>query len=259
MLEKFHWICSLYWKVKARFMKVNLFFIAVLILTGCTPLNQPEIQEPSIEIQERTETPEQRVHFLALGDSYTIGQGVPEKDRWPDQLALILNEKGFDIQVSMIARTGWTTNDLLEAMSRQSLLEEFDMVSLLIGVNDQYRGGKPEDYRPRFQALLEQAIKLAGDNPKKVIVLSIPDWEVTPFANQLSRSARPFSIDAFNKVNLDESQAYGVLYVDITPISRRVIEEKELLAPDGLHPSGIMYALWVQEMLPQVVEVIGNN
>ena len=237
-------------------MRRILYIALVLLLVSCAPVDSIEYQESPKEPQNTPETSKQTVRFLALGDSYTIGQSVPEEERWPEQLAVILNEQGFETKVNVIARTGWTTDDLLAAMSVQSLSEEYDMVSLLIGVNDQYRGGNPEDYRPRFRELLEQAIALAGDDPKKVIVLSIPDWEVTPFANQMSRSARLFSIDAFNKVNLNESQAYGVRYIDITPISRRVIEDKELLAPDGLHPSGTMYTLWVQKMLPQVLDVL---
>ena len=239
-------------------MRRILGIALVLLLVSCAPVSSSEYQEGPTESRNTPEASKQTVRFLALGDSYTIGQSVPEEERWPEQLAVILNEQGFETQVNVIARTGWTTDDLLAAMSAQSLLKEYDMVSLLIGVNDQYRGGDPEDYRPRFRELLEQAITLAGGDPKNVIVLSIPDWEVTPFASQLSRSARLFSIDAFNKVNLEEAQTYGVRYVDITPISRRVPDDKSLLAPDELHPSGNMYALWVQEILPQVLEVIGK-
>ena len=237
-----------------RSLSVALF----LLLVGCSHVIRPDLQENRVNTQVTSEVQKQTVRFLALGDSYTIGQSVPEEERWPEQLAVILNEQGFDTQVTIIARTGWTTDDLLAGMSAQLVQEEYDLVSLLIGVNDQYRGGAPEDYRPRFRELLEQAIALAGNDPQNVIVLSIPDWEVTPFANQMSRSTRMFSVDAFNKVNSQEAQAYGTRYVDITPISRRVIEEKELLALDGLHPSGVMYALWVQEMLPVVLEIVRN-
>lgn len=237
---------------------INL--VIILILTSCTSISPIETPKKLTQTTGITETPKPKTQFLALGDSYTIGQGVPEEDRWPEQLAVFLNEQGFDTQVTVIARTGWTTEDLLDAISAQSLLEEYDMVSLLIGVNDQYRGGDLENYRSNFRDLLEEAITLAGNDPRNVIILSIPDWEVTPFANQTipSQPLRQFSIDDFNQINLEEAQAYDVRYVNITPISRQVTKDNMLLAPDGLHPSGKMYALWVKEIMPQVLNILEN-
>jgi lysophospholipase L1-like esterase len=127
---------------------------------------------------------------------------------------------------------------------------------LLIGVNDQYQNGEPEEYRIKFKEALEIAIQYAGGVPDNVIVVSIPDWEVTPFADQSIRPFNEYSIDRFNEINLQEAQNYGARYVSITPVSRLVVTDESLLADDGLHPSGEMYALWVKEMLPQVLEVI---
>lgn len=233
-------------------------------MLGCTPTATPVTQN-TIKIQEsiedtavpkQTNFPGQTIRFLALGDSYTIGQSVPEDERWPEQLAARLEEQGFDIQVTIIARTGWTTDNLLFSLEANSPEGPYDIVSLLIGVNNQYRGGEPEEYRIRFRELLEQAIAFAGNEPQNVIVLSIPDWEVTPYAERFARPSLEFDIDDFNEVNLQEANMYGVRYVDITPISRLVSKDETLLAPDGLHPSGAMYALWVEEMLPQVVGII---
>ena len=133
----------------------------------------------------------------------------------------------------------------------------YELVSLLIGVNDQFRGGNTDDYRTSFRKLLAISITLAGDDPQKVIVVSIPDWEVTPYAKN-SGSSRSFNIDDFNQVNLQEAQDYGVRYVDITSISREAETDLSLLALDKLHPSGVMYALWVDEMLPQILEMVGE-
>ncbi|MCH7662545.1 MAG: SGNH/GDSL hydrolase family protein [Chloroflexi bacterium] len=203
-----------------------------------------------------TEPPELTIRFLALGDSYTIGQGVSEMERWPEQLSVKLREQGINVQVSINARTGWTNDNLLSSLSANPpKAPTYDLVSLLIGVNDQFRGGNPDDYRIGFRELLELAIVLAGGDPKRVIVVSIPDWEVTPFAKNLG-SSRLFNIDDFNEVNFQESQTYGVRYVDITPISREAESDLSLLASDNLHPSGAMYALWVEAMLPQIIEMI---
>lgn len=191
------------------------------------------------------------LHFLALGDSYTIGEGVPEGQRWPVQLVAALREDGLSIaDADIIARTGWTSADLKREVERQYNGKTYDLVSLLIGVNDQYQGLSIDDYRPRFKALLDFAIKAAGGDPKHVIVVSIPDWGATPFAEGQDRAAIGAEIDAFNAVNREESIAAGVQYFDITPISRQAANDPSLVAGDGLHPSGRMYAAWVDLLAP---------
>ncbi|KXK16114.1 MAG: GDSL-like Lipase/Acylhydrolase [Chloroflexi bacterium OLB14] len=203
-----------------------------------------------------TPTPTQSdssLRYLALGDSYTIGESVAENERWPNQLATLL---GADIEVQIIARTGWTTSELWEGIQAQGVNPPYDMVSLLIGVNNQYRGYDIEEYRTEFIFLLNKAIEYAGGDNQKVFVLSIPDWGVTPFANGRDAEKIASEIDAFNKVNKDESEKAGVAYMDITPVSREAVKDATLIAGDGLHPSGKMYAQWAKLALPIALEIL---
>jgi Lysophospholipase L1 and related esterases len=191
--------------------------------------------------------------YLALGDSYTIGEGVAEPERFPEQLCAALRQRGQHWAAPhIIARTGWTTDELAAAIDANPPAGCFDLVTLLIGVNDQYRRQTPEAYRPRFRALLQQAIAFAGERPQQVVVLSIPDWCVTPFAAEQHRQGESPVIDLFNAVNREETLATGAHYVDVTTISRRAAQDTSLLAADGLHPSGKMYALWVASIRSSV-------
>lgn len=190
-------------------------------------------------------------HYLALGDSYTIGEGVEPNQRWSYQLSGWLFELGWQIQEpTVIARTGWTTGELAEQLARTRLAGPFDLVSLLIGVNNQYRGYSEEEYRIEFTQLLQQAIGYAGGNAAQVFVLSIPDWGVTPFGLQSGKTDISAQIDRFNQINLTVSEEYGVGYVDITSISREKTDPSQYVAQDGLHPSGAMYAEWAKLALP---------
>lgn len=186
------------------------------------------------------------MRFLALGDSYTIGESVAEAERWPNQLAERLKVEGLPVVVTIIARTGWTTDELATAIDQASLQGPYDLVSLLIGVNNQYRGRDADEYHREFRALLERAIAFAGGESGRVIVLSIPDWGVTPFASGRDRAQIAQEIDTFNAINRTEAELRGVAYVDVTPVSRRATFEPELIAGDGLHPSGKMYAEWTE-------------
>lgn len=189
--------------------------------------------------------------YLALGDSYTIGEGVDERDRWPVQLAAELRDRGIPIEEPrIIARTGWTTLELLEAMDASGATGTFDLVTLLAGVNDQYRGYGVEQYRKTFRTLIERALGFAK-HPGRLIVLSIPDWGVTPFA--ASREGRDFigsEIDSFNQVAAALAAGVGAGFVDITPSTRLSATQSGLLVSDGLHPSGTAYRMWVQQVLP---------
>ncbi len=203
------------------------------------------------------------IRYLALGDSYTIGESVPAQDRWPDQLSKLLADdiegslwEGSQIDLIMIARTGWTVKELWEGIRAHPPTGTYDLVTLLIGVNDQYRGYPVDGYREDFRFLLGKAIEYAGGNPRKVIVLSIPDWGVTPFAADRDRQKISKQIDAFNLANREEAEKASVHYVDVTSISRRAVSDATLIASDGLHPSGKMYALWAQEVLPVASEVL---
>lgn len=194
--------------------------------------------------------------YLALGDSYTIGESVEEGERFPNQLAALLANEGITVEVKTIARTGWTTDELWQGIQAETLSPPYDMVSLLIGVNNQYRGRSIEEYREGFVFLLNKAIEYAGGNIRHIIVFSIPDWGVTPFAYGRDTTKIATEIDAFNQVNLEESQKAGVHYVDVTPISRLALNDKGLIASDGLHPSGSMYAQWAQLALPVASEIL---
>ena len=201
--------------------------------------------------------PAAEVRILALGDSYTIGEGVPVDDRWPMQLARVLRAQGLNVSTpAIVARTGWTTDELSAGIDDARPTGMFDVVTLLIGVNNQYRGRAAEEYRTQFRALLARAIGFAGGRAGHVIVISIPDWGVTPFAQGRDRAAITRDIDAFNAVNRDESASAGAKYVDVTTISRRAVVEPDLIGDDKLHPSSSMYAAWVQAMMPTVLDAI---
>ncbi|GAB4495051.1 MAG: SGNH/GDSL hydrolase family protein [Anaerolineales bacterium] len=196
------------------------------------------------------------VRYLALGDSYTIGESVPESERWPVQLSTELNKQGYNTKLTLIARTGWTTDELWKGITQTSITPPYDLVSLLAGVNNQYRGRPLEEYREQFRFLLGKAIEYAGGDPKKVFVVSIPDWGVTPFAAGRNTAQIATEIDAFNDVNREETEAAGAAYVNITPYSRTASTDRALIAPDGLHPSGKMYAGWVERILPVVLNAL---
>jgi lysophospholipase L1-like esterase len=204
---------------------------------------------PASEVGQSQER--QPVRYLALGDSYTIGAGVAPAERWPVQLAAQLRANGLIVaEPLIIARTGWTTDELMAGIERQQPQGPFDLVSLLIGVNDQYRGRGADAYRQKLRQLLHSAITYAGGHPAHVIVLSIPDWSVTPFAAGQQRAAIAAAIDHFNAINRQETAQAGAHYVDVTPVTRQALQDASLLATDGLHPSGKMYTQWVELVLP---------
>jgi lysophospholipase L1-like esterase len=191
--------------------------------------------------------------YLALGDSYTIGEGVGESGRWPLQLAAALRAEGIALgDPRIIATTGWTTDELASAMDAAEPLGEWDFVSLLIGVNNQYRGRDVDDYVGAFAALLQRAVSLAGGRADRVLALSIPDWGVTPFARDSGRDLAQIAaeLDAYNQAAREICDSLGVAFVDITGISRDRGGDPDMLADDGLHPSAAMYARWAQAALP---------
>jgi len=187
--------------------------------------------------------------YLALGDSYTIGESVPLKKNFPNQTVTLLRKEKIEVEdPSIIATTGWTTDELQDQLSRVRLRVPFDFVTLLIGVNNQYRGRSTEEYATQFTELLEQAIGYAGGNANHVIVLSIPDWSVTPFAKSKDRKKIAREIDAFNAINEKISKQYKVHYINITTYTREAAKDKTLVAKDGLHPSAKEYARWAEKV-----------
>ena len=211
------------------------------------------------------------IRILALGDSYTIGEGVDAAGRWPDQLAAALRGSGEAVAApEIIARTGWTTDELSAAMDRHAFHPPYDLVTLLIGVNNQYRAGqepkRPEgqggpggagrdldNYRSEFRTLLERAIALAGNRPQRVVVVSIPDWGVTRFGRHSGRDTAKVAheLDLYNAANAEIATALHARYADVTPASRNGGDHADMLVGDGLHPSAAMYRRWLGAIEPQ--------
>ena len=188
--------------------------------------------------------------FLALGDSYTIGQSVNIDQRFPVQTAALLSRQGVLVSDPVIiAATGWTTANLLSALMSSPPTKTYDFVTLLIGVNNQYQGRSTEEYRSQFAELLNKAIGYAGGIKKRVFVLSIPDYSVTPFAQYSDTVRIAREIDSFNSINKEIALQAGVSYLDITPISRQARTDAGLTTTDGLHPSGLQYEKWAALLL----------
>jgi len=199
------------------------------------------------------------VRYLALGDSYSIGEGVPVAGRWPVQLVTRLRREGLAVDEPVIvATTGWTTDELAAAMDGTVFEPPYDLVSLLIGVNNQYRGRDADDYRAEFKRMRDRAIALADGRAARVLVLSIPDWGVTPFAHGSGRDVTRIAreLDVYNAIARDETLGEGAHWVDITGISR---QHPALLAEDGLHPSAAQYALWTEAALPIAYAMLAES
>ncbi len=200
------------------------------------------------------------VRFIALGDSYTIGQGVDYSSNWPNQIKHSLFNDHLEIeQFKIIAKTGWRTDQLIDAIEEENPDNNYNFVSLLIGVNNQYQGRDLETYKIEFEELLNMTIELANNNPSLVFVLSIPDYAYTPFGGQDPEISA--EIDQFNNENKKITENYNVKYINITDISRMGIEDPTLIADDGLHPSEKMYTLWVNRILDnfQIPEITGSS
>ena len=239
-----------------------LALIFALLTSGCETFEPvPRILTPAAA-PSPTRLPTESLmtrSFLALGDSYTIGESVLPEERWPVQLAAALRTEGIPVEdPQIIARTGWTTGELDEGIAAADLEPPYDLVTLLIGVNNQYRGYAQEEYRIEFRALLKQAITFANGRPDQVIVLSIPDWGMTPFAELDERAPEIITteIEAFNTINRAETTLAGAHYVDIFPISQRAYSAPNLIAGDRLHPSARQYTSWMEAVLPVALEIL---
>lgn len=226
-------------------------FLTIAAFAGCTKKHTaaPSVTHMATDTTAKVDT----LTYLALGDSYTIGEAVPQAESFPYQLAAKLT---FQTQLvhapTIIATTGWTCDNLIHAINQSRLTgKKYDIVTLLIGVNDQFQGLSQDNYKVKFQQLLNTAIAFAGGDKNRVFVLSIPDYGVTPFAGGNDAVIGP-QIDQFNAINKSYSTAAGVHYLDITPISRQAASEPDLIAVDGLHPSGKMYGLWVEQLSAMV-------
>lgn len=257
------------YKYLQRFsLLLPITFIGLLVLTatfaGC---RDKEIMTPYIPIvrdtfppndtipmnSDTTDTikPDSSYSYMALGDSYTIGQSVAVEARFPMQVAAMLQLKNIAIRTpDIIATTGWTTQNLLSAITTQNPRKDYDVVSLLIGVNNQYQQRDTVGYRDQFTLCLNKAIELAAGRRNHVFVLSIPDYSVTPFGGGQASIAT--QIDQYNAINKEITGAYGISYTDVTPASRQAASDPTLIASDGLHPSGSQYALWAKLLAPKI-------
>jgi lysophospholipase L1-like esterase len=195
--------------------------------------------------------------YLALGDSYTIGEQVPLQENFPFQTARLLRKSGLQLADPVIvAVTGWTTDELATGIREKNLQETFSLVTLLIGVNNQYRGRSLDNYREELTALLDQAVRFANGHPRHVFVLSIPDWGVTPFAEGRDRDQIASEIDAYNAACRELATAHQCHWLDITDSTRANGAVAGYLAADGLHPSGKEYAVWAERLAPAVAAVL---
>ena len=238
--------------MKPVLLLASLIAVGLLALgwraTRAARAAEPEARAHAGVRQEPEAREQAGARFLALGDSYTIGHGVDSADRWPVQVAGLLRGRGVALgDPQIIAITGWTTDELAAGIARTAPRGPFALVTLLIGVNNQYRGRGLDEYRLQFRALLAQAIGFAGGDARRVIVVSIPDWGAMPFAEGRDRAQIGHEIDAFNAAGRIEGEAAGAAFVDITPVSRE--RHANWAAPDGLHPSGAQYTAWAALVL----------
>ncbi len=226
-----------------------LFFASLLI--GCSSSN-------SVTTNTETDNPSGMDYsYLALGDSYTIGESVAEKDRWPVQLVAELNERGHKVAPpKIIAKTGWTTGNLLSAMrSELNYTRKFDLVSILIGVNNQYQGKTIKEYEEELREIFKLALNHSKLREKGVFALSIPDYGATPFGEENAETIG-VEIDEFNAVFRKVTSEFEVDFYNITPISREAARDGDLIAEDGLHPSALMYRYWVDEVIDEIPQML---
>ncbi len=237
---------KLYQVTPLRITKISLVFILFLSFCSSSPQRSSSIENTPIQIK-----------YLALGDSYTIGESVADSLRWPVQLSDSLFKSNISVsELKIIATTGWTTAELQAGIEKEVLNTPYDLVSLLIGVNNQYRGYDIEIYKTEFRKLLEQSIQYAGNDRTKVFVVSIPNYGVTPFGQSRGEDKIRQELLGYDAIAEQISSEYGIPFVNITPISEGAKTDPSLIAEDQLHPSGKMYSLWVQEMLSTVVSLI---
>lgn len=226
-----------------------------------TPKKPVDTIKKPIDTSKKPIDPNQgkQLNYLALGDSYTIGESVNREDIFPNQLVKQLKKGGLIINPpTIIARTGWTTSELQSAIKESGVIQKFNFVTLLIGVNNQYRRESKEDYRKEFKELLQTALNYVNGHKANIFVVSIPDWGVTPFGRMSGRDLQMISqeIDAFNAINKELTLTMGISYTDITPASRKAGTDNGLVASDQLHPSGKMYLDWAENVAPAILKVL---
>lgn len=227
---------------------ILFYFIFIAFLSQCAF---------SPETKKITKTHPAPITYLALGDSYTIGESVSEQMRWPIQLADSLKRSGIETKkVKIIARTGWTTAELQKGISDSKPDSTYGLVSLLIGVNNQYRGYDIDIYHREFRELIEQAIEFANNDSSRVFVVSIPNYGVTPFGQTRGEEIIRKELLEYDSIAKKIAAEYDIPFINITPISEKAKQDNSLIASDKLHPSGSMYSEWVHEILPTVLSLL---
>lgn len=233
-----------------RYFYYLLFLFAIVGCSSASKTTNNSIPEPEQE----------GYSYLALGDSYTIGESVEPSERWPVQLKERLNERGIAVVApKIIAKTGWTTGDLLNGMNSElEVQRDFDIVSILIGVNNQYQGRSINEYEEELRTIFRKAINHSKHLEKGVFAVSIPDYSVTPFGQNNAEQIHK-EIDQFNAVFKRVAEDFNVDFYNITPVSRDAANNPDLIADDGLHPSPLMYRYWVDEIIDEVATKIVEN
>jgi len=239
--------------MKTRAFAIMIIFIAFSCGSDSQKRTIPDKSDNSDEMEQE----QPKLRYLALGDSYSIGESVDPSMRYPVQIADSLEKRGYLMEdPRIIAVTGWTTSDLKAGIAAASPQGPYDLVSLLIGVNNQYQGLDMNTYKKEFGELIDQSILFAGNDTGRVIVLSIPDWGVTPFASGRDRDKIAREIDQYNAINKEITLSRGIVWIDVTAISRLALNDATLIAGDGLHPSGKMYTEWVRLAVPEIVKML---
>ena len=244
------------------FMSITNILALTFILLACSKSKDSQIlaTENLYDIQQEPQATEEKrakYNYLALGDSYTVGQNVDASESFPAQLEKLL-EKNLNAKINtdLVATTGWRTDNLIDGIKSSSLEPVYDFVTLLIGVNNQYQGQPFSQYEEEFPLLLERALKFTGNDPSKVIVISIPDYGYTPFGENGGMQAISKDIDTYNAFAESTASLKNVAYVNITDISRQGLDQPELVADDGLHPSGKAYKMFVDRIAPFIVSAL---
>ena len=246
-----------------QILKRGIFISTFLLLTSCETQKSSndqiinnDIEKDNSELNEidLINSSVSKFSFLALGDSYTIGEGVKESKRWPNQFIKIAYENGLDFEKpEIIAKTGWKTYDLLNAINETNFTKKYDYVSLLIGVNNQFNSRSIYEFEEDLNKIMDK-IDILTKNNGSTIIISIPDWGYTPFAESYNRDTISYEINQFNKSLKNFADKNGVKYVDVTEISRKTLNEDDLLASDNLHPNGLMYLKWAKKIYEKWID-----
>lgn len=259
----FFWVLNFIARVE-RFIGMNLKYIVVVVFVGlwislliCCNTEEDRLNVPPSQSYNISGTTSKKIRYLALGDSYTVGEGVASSLSWPYQLVDSLSKKNnYETTVQVIAETGFMVKDLKQALTQDLFDKPYNLISILIGVNDQFLGFSVDEFRSEFTDLINLIISKSTVSQTKIFVVSIPDWGSTPFGGNWDRNKVAKAIDAYNNVLKGVCQIQQIEYINITDISRIGPNDWALVAEDGLHPSGKMYGFWLERIFPRVLKIL---